>query len=368
MKISIKASSMALTRDEILSMVEPSILSYIKGFNKEPFLKAYIVAYEDDNIMPGFEATYTGPKILKFTKEAVKSVYEKVKSGVRIFAEHWRVSPEEQRDFVGTIVGKGLKEIGGKLNSIVVGFFDSKNEILAKDHDSISMESNLQIEPDGTVTGVDDFEGIALVPQGEKPAFNKANTIGAIKATEMSTLEPKSLDWHTIEAEFKRMKGLPSQVSDPIETIGVLDFNQSGDPILTGVDKKYAAYVASLVKQAIAKTSESKNPEMEKIVSEHAVMKKKLSLYESKPALLDKAKQANLGDGFVKYIETRLDRFKPGDNLEQSMIEFIEDKKLDYSDLVKNSGTDVSLPASTGNTSGQITDYNDPKQNPLLED
>ena len=372
MKALFNAVEMQLTREEILAMVDPKILEYIKGFNEEPYLKAFVVAGEGE-ATPQFDSEYKGPKVIKFTRDAVKACYDKIKAGLKVFSEHYTEDPDEfGRSEVANIVGKRLMNIGGQAKAVVVAFFNKVNESIGEMANAVSMEADLEVDyATSLVSSILGMDAIALVPEGQAPAIPSAKQIGAIRASMTTETKPNTgLDWHNLEAEFRRMKGLPSQVSDPVETIGDLDFNQDGKPILNGVDKKYAAYTARLIEKAIEMKSKSFAPELDQVKSERDEMRKKLSQYESKPKLLEAAKAAKLGEDFVKYIEARVERFKPTDDLDVSIKEFIEDKKLDYSDFVKASGKSPNLGADEklDPIGDDITDYDDPEQNPFLKD
>jgi hypothetical protein len=370
MKVIVKASEFALPASEILSYVEPTILSYIKGFNEKPLLKAYVVASNEELVTPGFEAGYDGPTELSFSKEAVADVYEKIKPGNPIYYDHWEDSPKEkERETVGSVVGKALKKIGNKIYAIVVGFFNEDNEELALEHDSVSMEANWVIEPDGSVKSISEFDAVAIVPNQDKPAFKTAKSIGVVKAKDMTT--PTSLDWHTLEAEFRKMKGLASQVSDPNEMIGDLQWSETGEPILTGVDKKYVAKAVELIKKAVEKAKSQKDPGITEKLAEYESLKKEIGMLKAKPMLLEKAKERKLGDEFVSFIEKRIERFKPSENIEESIKDFLDDKALDFADIYKQSTKEITKPdrqETKPTLDGEITDYNDPKQNPFLED
>jgi hypothetical protein len=218
-----------------------------------------------------------------------------------------------------------------------------------------------------------DFTAVALVPMGENPAFPGASALGSIRAfiskeQKMNFNQAVSgLDWHTIEAEFRKMKGLPSQVSDPEEMIGQIEVTADGRLIATGKDKKYAEYASKLAQSVLEKSSKSANPEIEQIRRERDELKRKVTLYEVKPKVIDKAKSMKLGDAFVDYVQKRLDRFKPSDenNVDASIDEWLEDKKLDYSDLA-TSGQSGTQPPQGEQTVSNPEDFLDPKNNPLL--
>ena len=360
----------SLTDEEIRSMVAPEVLDYIKSSKEKPLLKAYIVAHEGE-VSPNFEEGYTGNRVLKFTRKAIKSVFESIKTGVSFFYDHYKVSPDEPRKSVAKVVGKSLREIGDKLTTVIVAFFE--DEEMAK-YNSISMEADLQLEESGNVSDVLSFTGVALVPFGEQPAFPNANSLGSIRAinnnskgTKMSKFIENSggLDWHAIEAEFRRLKGLPSQVTDPEEMIGQIELTADGRLIATGKDKKYSQYVVGLVQSAIEKSKKDTNPDIDNIKKERDELARKVAQYEVRPKILDKAKSMKLGDQFVQYIEKRVDRFKPiGENLESSIDEWLEDKKLDYSDAAEL--RKATQPDTSDQTLPDPTDYSDPRNNPLL--
>jgi hypothetical protein len=365
------SQNMTLSNEEIKAMVDPSLLDYLRGETKRPLLKAYVVAHEGE-ATPQFTDGYVGERILKFTKDSVSRVFDAVKVGVKFFYDHYKKSQDEARTPVASIVGKSLRMVGDKMSTVIVAFF--KDEQFAT-YDSISMEADLEIDSDGTVSNILDFSAVALVPNGENPALPMAKSVGQVRANnnklskgQFKMNDTVSLDWHTIEAGFRQLKGLPSQVTDPEEMIGRIEVTADGRLIATGKDKKYSDYVAKLVDQTVQEKLKGVNPEIEKIKSERDALAKKVTLYEVKPRVLDKAKEYKLGDGFVDFVTKRIDRFKPNENdIDGSIVEWLEDKKIDYSDMAKSSNT-VSTPAGqpANTTPADEIDYSDPKNNPLL--
>jgi hypothetical protein len=366
------AQTSTLSPDEIKAMVDPSLLDYLRSETKRPLLKAYVVAHEGE-ATPQFTDGYTGNRILKFTRESVGKVFEAVKVGVKFFYDHYKKSQDEARTPVASIVGKSLRMIGDKMSTVIVAFF--KDEQFAS-YDSISMEADLEIDESGNVSDILDFSAVALVPNGQDPALPMAKTVGQVRANNNKLSKGQfknmsdtiSLDWHTIEAGFRQLKGLPSQVTDPEEMIGRIEVTADGRLIATGKDKKYSDYVAKLVDQTVQEKLKGVNPEIEKIKSERDALAKKVTLYEVKPRVLDKAKEYKLGEGFVDFVTKRIDRFKPNENdIDGSIVEWLEDKKIDYSDMAKSSNS-VSTPAGqpANTTPADEIDYTDPKNNPLL--
>lgn len=370
MKARITANTITLSRDEVLSMVEPGLLKYLKADNPKPLLKAYVVAHEGE-ASPNFEAGYTGAKVIKFTKESVSKVFSKINEGVKLFFDHYKEDPTEPRETIAEVVGKSIREVNGKLSSVIVAFFKTQKEDMAK-YESVSMEADLEIGTDGTVQDVLDFTAVAIVPDGKKPALSGANALATIRANNKDSKgkfmsETASLDWHILEAEFRKKNGLPSQVTDPEDMIGMIEVTQDGKFITTGKDKKYGQYVAQLFEKTLAKKTSPLEPKLIEVQNERDQLARKLAIYEAKPKIIQKAKEAKLGDDFVHFIEKRIERFKASDDIDASINEWIEEKKLDYQDLYKPEDVKGTPSSANKPTVDPLeVDYSDPANNPLL--
>jgi hypothetical protein len=362
MRYNFYANFADITRDEVLSVVDPQILKYIKNSNKSPLLKAYIVAHEGV-ATPSVQGEAV---MIQFTRDGVSKVYAKMETGKPVYMDH---ADGENRKVYATVVGKGLTEIDGKLSAVAVLYFDRDQEQFGIDHNYVSMEVEFMPDKNGNINDVVSFDGIALVPKDKKPALDNARAVATLKATKLTKGYfdmSETLDWHQLEAEFRKRRGLASQISDPTEMIGDITFDEHGNPILTGMDKKYTSHVADLFKKALEKKSQPYSKMLEKLKSENAELRKKATLLDIKPQLLDMAKQAKLGKEFESFIEKRIDRFKPTDDIEESMREFIEDKKIDYRELTKDRKSIGVGGNDPEPDEEEVIDYNDPKNNPLL--
>jgi hypothetical protein len=348
---------------EILRMADQVILNFIKKTNPNPLLKAYVIVHEGQ-ATPSIDGK--AGKI-NFDRKTVQAVYDKIGLGVGVYMDH--DDDSEDRKVYGTVVGKDIRDIQGKRSAMVILAFDKKSEKIAEEHNYVSMEIEITMSANNEIENVLSFDGVALVPKGDRPALENARAVGTVRAKQHKRkgyfMSENLNNWHEVEAAFRQMRGLASQVTKPIDMIGELKFDQDGKPLLTGMDKEYVSYVQSLIEQGISKKLEKSNPDIDKIKNENLQLQKKLKVYESKPMLLEKAKAAKLGDDFVKFVEKRMDRFKPNeDDIETSINEFIEDKKLDYRDM--KSLQSPGAGATTTPDTAEI-DYDDPKQNPLLE-
>lgn len=186
MKVQLQAIAATLTPEEIKSAVPPSVLSEIKKKDPTPTLRAYSIVQEGTS-RP--RVIGEGIKPITWTRDAISAVGDVIKRGLQFFKGHNADNSHTNRTSLGEVVGKLTKEISGKLNQIVVGYFPSKEKTADCDICSIEADAVLREGSNNTyiADAIENLTGIALGnSQADTPGFPGAIRLGSIQAFEES--------------------------------------------------------------------------------------------------------------------------------------------------------------------------------------
>ena len=185
MIISIQATQLVLTREEILQAIPKETLEKIKRKNNHPFFQAYTIIQEGLSKPKSLNSSEQKP--IYWIKEVVKKAADMVKKGLQFFAGHNKDNSTVNRKELGRVVGRLEKIIKGKLNQIVIGYFPDKSKI--KDFDVCSIEADVivgSINNDIDIAkSLKEIKGIALANSSvEKPAFTGAIRLASLQCFE----------------------------------------------------------------------------------------------------------------------------------------------------------------------------------------
>jgi hypothetical protein len=180
-----------MASEDILGFVETAALNRIRAKDPNPYIAAFTIAHEG-TAKP--KKVGGGTMLLKYFKDAIKSIHDNLKIGTKVFLGHDE-NNDNTRPSVGEVVGKTMRTIGGKLHD-VAAIYLSPDFVDREKMDVASIEAEIEF-----VTGEDGLEavgtrgvhGIALGDSSvEKPAFDGAKLLAAIAAfSEERTVDTK---------------------------------------------------------------------------------------------------------------------------------------------------------------------------------
>lgn len=182
MKQILKGHVLNFAQEDIQQMVPPDTINRIKLKDPNPMLRAYVVAHEGeaDGFMHG-----TGRAIFRWVRDAVYKVGEALGFGTAAFYRHEGndgTGRNAGREPIGEIIGKGFREIGGKLHAIAVVHVFPKFK--QKPLESASIEANIEYSMQDGEVKVDTVEkitGLAL-SDVDRPAFPGATLLASMQA------------------------------------------------------------------------------------------------------------------------------------------------------------------------------------------
>src|SRR5512136_108914 len=177
-----------ISQEEILRHIEPDILNKIKQKDLHPFFTAYSIAHEGESNPRILNDPSNKPII--WLKEAIQSIKNKIKKGIKFFKGHNDDNSTDNREALGEVVGDFQKEINGNLNHIVIGYHPKDKVQEVKKRTICSQEAIWNLADQGVnyIAGaLKELTGIALGrPEEEQPAFRGAQRLGMVQAFEIN--------------------------------------------------------------------------------------------------------------------------------------------------------------------------------------
>lgn len=169
---------------EILELIPKKTLIQIKEKDPHPFFQVFSICH------PGVSK----PKILDvkeqkpihWTTKAVQSLKNIALKGIKFFGKHNKDNSTNDREEFGEIIHNFEKEIEGKLNHCVIGYFPDKTKVI--DKDIVSQESIWNIIDNAgklIAHSIGEISGIAMGNSKEEtPAFQGAQRLGILQCNE----------------------------------------------------------------------------------------------------------------------------------------------------------------------------------------
>jgi len=316
-----------MAASEMLEHIPAETHARIKKQDPNPVYRAYVVAHEG---LSHGKIVGAGEMAKRWVQSAIRKIFDKLKTGLKLFHQHGKDNRHEGRTPIGELVGKTTSYIKDKLTAIAIAYI--KPEYRSLPLDVASIEADITI-PDGeqiTSVNVESVTGIALGNSNvNKPGFAGAELIGELQAfvdnqTARRKLQMADVDKITIDELRTLVKDERISPSDIFSEDTLV-----GDPFVKG-------YTESKIKERIGgeykgrKTAEEtmakKEQEWEKKEKEltEKISNLTKAASESKvKSLFEKAKEERkLSEQQVKFIEKRLGNFKP------ESLEYL-DKQLD---------------------------------------
>lgn len=142
-------------------------------------------------------------KPLHWTKAVVRRLTSNIQAGAKFFVGHGVSNSHDGRTEVGEVLTSFVKEIKGKLSSIVVGWFPEKESVATMD--VCSIEANVEVDDyNGYVNDVNEVSAIALGNSSvDSPAFPGAMRLASVQCFEGDENKPKSNPGEGDEVTFR---------------------------------------------------------------------------------------------------------------------------------------------------------------------
>ncbi len=172
----------AATQIELEEMVDSATLRNLKAREEHPEIRLYSIGHEGEaNLhLPGI-----GKKTFTWIQAMVQKVKEALDIGTPVFDRHDPdTNSHEGRTQIGEVVGKAVKKIGDRLNTLAAIYIYPNFK--SRPLDVASFEADIEFGHDEHVawpTSINSVSGIALSNSGiDSPGFPGATLLGAVQA------------------------------------------------------------------------------------------------------------------------------------------------------------------------------------------
>ena len=270
----------------------------------------------------------------------IRRLSETIKTGSKFFIGHQDTNSHDGRTEVGTVLSSFLKEINGKMSSVIVGHFPNEDQV--RDMDACSMEADISVDTENNVVeDINEVTGIALANSDvNSPAFPGALRLSAIQCFE-NTKNRRKEDKEIIMAQetitFKDVESF------------VRDHNVWPHQLYTEQDLRSDRNFGVLFDDNSKMKTE--NESLEKELEKSKKETKKLQKDQQDSVAIDRLKDLMPKDLTDKQKEFITKRFKPEileDVSDDSLKKYIEEGRNDFAETAKLFGVADDKQSGTG--------------------
>lgn len=346
-RVVIDMSILNMAGEEIRQMIPEDVLRRIKRDDPNPMFKAFVVG-QPGTAYP--KEVGKGSVIIKWIQSAIRSLFDVLKRGTKVFHGHNADSSHEGRTSIGEVVGKALKEIKGKSSAIAAMYIYPTFRNLTLDVASI--EADVTVDPQSSDTfkavGVREITGIALGDSSnETPAFSGAKLIGQLQAFRDQSIQSKGDDMDKLTID--EIKTVIKENSIPPSDLYDRD-SLTDDPVVKGhvkAEVKEAGMSEYHARKRSQTESAEKVTELETALKERddEIIKLKKETAKTKTADLYKTEKEKRGfDGKQdSFIKSNLKKFEVSDpeKIDEEFSQFLDDQIDDFKRVSKVFGVKV---------------------------
>lgn len=373
----ILARVLAMADSEVLGLISPRTIKDIKREDPNPIFKVFRVGQEGESRphIVGIGAT-----VQRWFQSAIEKLTEKLGLGIPVYHNHAPTNSGENRQAIGEIVGKALKNIEGSMSSIAVAYIYPQFKDLPLDVASI--EAGVMVPQDSREFDVRDLDisevtGIALGNSAmNKPAFPGATLLAQLQAfagnQDQSNKGSGKMTLEDLRKAIQEGRFTPSQVfeaedltSDPVvrahvkqEVAGEYAHRRRTDDAF---DKARAEW-------------EKKEKDLQGKIDIHSKAALKTKARETFDAILAERPKLKEDARLVKFIQKGFDKsFAPTDEaqVKAELNKFVDDQVTEFTELMGDTKPTADKDKSQdkqvdGDTNRDKTNLLDPKNNDLI--
>jgi len=324
------------TKNEINYIISREKLQKIKETDNHPYFKAFISSHEGNTIS---KLVGVGYRHFKWLRPAIEQINNFLsKNDVSFYIGHNNKTNNEGRKSFGKVVGSALKEVNGKLYSVVVGYFKSSEIPIVKKMDVISIEAQPKdmVENNGSfiVNGINLIKGIALGDSSKTPpAFKEAFAVGEIQNSTLS-LEDLSAELFYEKSIEVINNFSSSQDNSEVKIMKLTDVQQiirdnkwSVDVIFNENDIKENKIVKKLLEK---ESNKIKEDQQETIIA----LKTKAYKNEFSDKLQQYITENKIDNSLEKFLKLNSSEFVMGDKIDESFKSFVTKQENKYEKML----------------------------------
>jgi len=156
-----------MSQADILDHVPTSVYMRIKSQDQHPEFRAYVIGEEGES-----EGRFIGlgPVVKRWARSAIQKLHDKIQFGLKAFRNHNDDNSHDGRVAVGETVGKFVRDVAGKLQTVIIQYIypDYRAEPL----DAASIEADIELQKIGEGAVDVDVTSVTGVALGDSSMFN----------------------------------------------------------------------------------------------------------------------------------------------------------------------------------------------------
>lgn len=352
-RILIKCEMQQMAQHEVLEMIPADTVNRIRTVDPHPEFRVFSVGHEGE---ANANIVGRGMQILRYARDIIVQMFNRVKLGLPTFNRHDpTTNSHSNRESVGEVVGKTMKEIGGKLHTLAAVYI--KPEYRGHDLDIASIEGNFEAAEEGDgamgVVNLSSITGIAL----SNHAVDVPGMPGATLQAALQMFTQK-------HGRFQQMEITTAQVKEAILKNGLkatdlytVEELLSLDPVKSAKKEEYEW--AKRVEKKLGEANEE-NAKLQGKISElnahNAKLAEKANAGTVKETLAQVATEKKLDPKFVQYVEKNLKTFKStkeGDEFKSELDKFVDGQAKEYVEMGKIYGFEAKVTTEAKAPAGE---------------
>jgi hypothetical protein len=250
------------------------------------------------------------------------------------------------------------KEIGGRLNHIVIGHFPNSQDV--KNMDVVSMEAVVDTDENNVVTAIRNISGIAMASSDkESPAFPGAVRLAQIQAFENVNQEGETLDNSNLLEKEKKMEITFHDIQKAVKEMNVFPHQLFNEDTLRA-DRVFGKILDE--RDELKGNNEALKTELEKAQENVKAVGRKAQIVDAKELFNLALEQGNLTSKQKAFIKAKAKIESLEDLSETGVSGYIDSLTNDYAETAKlfgfseNDGDQAQDPSGMEGQSGDPGD------------
>jgi len=167
-----------MAASEIKGLIDEKVYGEIKKTDKNPLFKSFVIGHEGES---EGNVVGIGTIVKKWVRGVIQMMHEKLRIGTKIFLNHGKDNSQLNRQSIGRVVGKALRNVKDKLSVISIMYI--KPEFRDQKTDMASIEAGFGLDvATSEITKINDITAIALGDSTKfRPGFSGATLQGALQ-------------------------------------------------------------------------------------------------------------------------------------------------------------------------------------------
>ncbi len=328
----------AANQIELEEVVDAATLRNLKARDEHPEIRLYSIGHEGEaNItLPGVGvATFT------WIQAAIKQIADRLKTGIPVFDRHTSdTNSHEGRVQIGEVVGKTLKKIGDRLNTLAAIYVYP--QFKSRPLDFASIEAEIEFDHDGHQAwprDIKDVSGIALGNSSiDSPGFPGATLLGAVQAYVQAfggDFGGNKMNQSDVKAAVMELKLSPSDLFSVEDVVADKKVRTNLQEAATRVGRE-----RDTARERIAEL-ENTVAETDKKMKQHTMQSKSATLLDAVLA----EPERKLDDKAKEFVKRNLKTFSTAaedeDVLKADVGKFVDASVKEYAEEAKFFGVEI---------------------------